>query len=997
MIGYRPSQRHLLLSIFILSGFAGLIYQSIWSHYIGLFLGHAAYAQALVLALFMGGMAIGAAWIARAGTRWRNLIRGYAAVELVIGVLGLAFHTLFVASVDLTYDTLIPAAGSPLLVAALKWGLAALLILPQTILLGMTFPLMSGGLIRRNPGQEGNLLGGLYFTNSLGAAIGALASAFVLIPSVGLPGTTMTAGLINVLVALLAWALAREPEPEAPQAAARSEVDPAGQGTLLRFVLWGTALSGAASFVYEITWIRMLAMAVGSTMQAFELMLASFIAGIALGGLWIRRRADASADPLRLAGWMQVGMGLAALLSLVFYANAFEWVGWLMGALARSEGGYAIYHLGTAGLAILIMLPAAFFAGTTLPLFTLALLRSGFGERSIGRVYAWNTMGSILGVFLAMHLLIPGLGLKLALCVAAAIDLAIGLVLLAARRERGRPPVRAWTAGAAAALSLLLAVTLVRFDPMQLASGVYRFGQSRLDPSTEVSYYRDGKTASISVVRSDDGVVSIATNGKSDASAGVAEGAAATDDEPTMIMAAALPLAMHANPRHIGVIGFGSGMTTHTLLADPRVERVDTVEIEAAMVEGARAFGPRSHRAYDDPRSRIILDDAKAYFAAQQSKYDLIISEPSNPWVSGVGALDSQEFYRFIPRQLDEGGLFVQWIHLYSMNDALVASVLNALTPEFEDYAAWLSNRSDLIIVASPRGALPAADYARLFDGLMAQDLQRAGIATADQLAYRKIADARLLRALGRQQGSQANSDFFPTLSVLAPRSRFLGEQADSLAFLSVADVPLLELLGVRSPLRAQALEGSFFLAEAAVFRARQMAAFAGGAPEHEFAKLALDLRAQLAQMKALATTCASTPESRRDLLTRLTHLAPKFAPYLPRTEVNDVWKSLGIHECAIQDESLRLALELHQSIGARDATAMRNAGEHWLALRAQGTAPEIAPLDALALLAADAGNAALGDLQRLREVEHRHGAPVSPSPINDHLRSMLYFLDDSP
>lgn len=986
-----PSQRHLLLAIFILSGFAGLIYQSIWSHYIGLFLGHAAYAQALVLALFMGGMAIGAAWIARAGTRWRNLIRGYAAVELVIGVLGLAFHTLFVASVDLTYDTLIPAAGSPLLVAALKWGLAALLILPQTILLGMTFPLMSGGLIRRNPGQEGNLLGGLYFTNSLGAAIGALASAFVLIPSVGLPGTTMTAGLINVLVALLAWALAREPEPEAPQAAARSEVDPAGQGTLLRFVLWGTALSGAASFVYEITWIRMLAMAVGSTMQAFELMLASFIAGIALGGLWIRRRADASADPLRLAGWMQVGMGLAALLSLVFYANAFEWVGWLMGALARSEGGYAIYHLGTAGLAILIMLPAAFFAGTTLPLFTVALLRSGFGERSIGRVYAWNTMGSILGVFLAMHLLIPGLGLKLALCVAAAIDLAIGLVLLAARREHGRPPVRAWTAGAAAALSLLLAVTLVRFDPMQLASGVYRFGQSRLDPSMEVIYYRDGKTASISVVRSDDGVVSIATNGKSDASAGVAEGAAATEDEPTMIMAAALPLAMHANPRHIGVIGFGSGMTTHTLLADPRVERVDTVEIEAAMVEGARAFGPRSHRAYDDPRSRIILDDAKAYFAAQQSKYDLIISEPSNPWVSGVGALFSQEFYRFIPRQLEEGGLFVQWIHLYSMNDALVASVLNALTPEFEDYAAWLSNRSDLIIVASPRGALPAADYARLFDGLMAQDLQRAGIATADQLAYRKIADARLLRALGRQQGAQPNSDYFPTLSVLAPRSRFLGEQADSLALLSVADVPLLELLGVRSPLRAQALEeGSFFLAEAATIRARRIAAFVNGAPAEN---LALDLRAHLTQMKALAADCRITPEFRGDVLVRLADLASKFVPYLPPAEADAVWDGLGLEECASQDEALRLALAMFRASGARDAEAMRNTGKRWLELRAADAYPEAAAMDETALLIALAGSTARGELRQVQELEQQYGSRIPPSRSIGPLRAMLYFL----
>src|SRR5690606_10341985 len=155
----RPSARLWLLAIFVLSGFAGLIYQSVWSHYLGLFLGHAAYAQALVLALFMGGMAVGSAWIARVGTRWRNLLRGYAWVELVIGLLGLSSLWAFTRATALGYDTLIPLLESARAVSVLKWGLPALLILPQTILLGMTFPLMSGGLIRRFPGQDGDALG----------------------------------------------------------------------------------------------------------------------------------------------------------------------------------------------------------------------------------------------------------------------------------------------------------------------------------------------------------------------------------------------------------------------------------------------------------------------------------------------------------------------------------------------------------------------------------------------------------------------------------------------------------------------------------------------------------------------------------------------------------------------------------------------------------------------------------------------------------------------
>lgn len=322
MSSYSPSRLNAFLAVFIVSGFAGLIYQSIWSHYLGLFLGHAAYAQALVLAIFMGGMAAGAALVARVGAGWGGLIRRYALIEAIIGVLALGFHWVFTGVLSLSYDTVIPLLGSPLLINSYKWLLAGLLILPQSVLLGMTFPLMSGGIIRRFPGADGNVLGGLYFTNSIGAAIGVLCSGFLILPWLGLNGAVLVAGSLNLLVALLAWLLAgREAEPVAPVMPASAQAAKVQEGRpLLKVVLLATFFSGAASFAYEIIWIRMLSLAVGSTLHAFELMLAAFIAGIALGGLWIRKRADRAKDPLRLVGWMQILMGLAALLSLVFYA-----------------------------------------------------------------------------------------------------------------------------------------------------------------------------------------------------------------------------------------------------------------------------------------------------------------------------------------------------------------------------------------------------------------------------------------------------------------------------------------------------------------------------------------------------------------------------------------------------------------------------------------------------------------------------------------------------
>lgn len=986
------SRQHVLLAVFVLSGFAGLIYQSIWSHYLGLFLGHAAYAQALVLALFMGGMAIGAAWIAKAGLRWRNLLRGYALVELVIGCFGLAFHFIFVHVLALGYEVLIPASSSPALASVLKWSMAAILILPQTILLGMTFPLMSGGLIRRYPGQDGVLLGGLYFTNSIGAAVGALVSVFLLLPLVGLPGTSMTAGLVNFVVAGLAWWLAREPETR-PAPALIQEDDSPQQGRLLRLVLWGTALSGAASFVYEIVWIRMLAMAVGSTMHAFELMLASFIAGIALGGLWVRKRADKAPDPLRLVGWMQVCMGLAALASLVLYANSFEWVGWLMRALALSTGGYALFNLGTATIAILIMLPAAFFAGTTLPLFTVTLLRAGFGERSIGRVYAWNTMGSILGVFLAFHLLIPMLGLKLALCVGALVDMIIGLLLLRLRVQSRPAMWRFAGAGLVVAVALALAITQVPFDPMRLASGVFRNGVSRLDPSNRVVFYRDGKTASVSVIVTSDGRGSIATNGKVDAGLTVAAGVGPTSDELTMVMAAALPLSLHPNPERIGIVGFGSGLTTHTSLGDPRVQRVDTIEIEAAMVQGAGSFAPRVYRAYTDPRSHIVIDDAKVYFASQKGDYDIIISEPSNPWVSGVGSLFSKEFYQFIPRQLKADGLFVQWVQLYEIDNRLVSSVLNALTPTFGDYAAWLSNGVDLIIIATPAQKLPPIDYTRVLSGVLGEELGYLGIERPEQLDFHKVADARTLRALGRLYGGVANSDYHPVLSLEAPRTRFMRRAASMFTGLPGLEQPTLEMLGIRAslPMDAVLAQSDLFSGEYVTVKARQRLAFLTGADSSP--GLGADERAKLAQLLVLAGQCPASGPMLGDLVTRLDHVAATTVPYLPNDRLAMLWSLPVWQACREANAVVDHALALVEGSSARDADAMRKAGEAWFALREGNAHPEAKPLDATALLTMLVAAASQEDWVAMCALDARLGQHAKPPGDGPDPRGLLRAL----
>lgn len=925
----------LLLVLFVLSGFSGLIYQSIWSHYLGLFLGHAAYAQSLVLALFMGGMALGAWLVAGYGERWRNLVRIYALVELVVGLFGLGFHWIFTSALGLSYDVIMPALGETWLVAIWKWLLAASLILPQTVLLGMTFPLMSGGVIRRWPDRDGRVLGGLYFTNSLGAAVGVLCAAFLLLPKVGMPGAMIAAGAINLIVASIAWWLSRGAEPAPlPTDKDRTVRDRSGRA-LLYVVLGATFLSSAASFAYEIIFVRMLSLAVGATLHAFELMLAAFIAGIALGAYWIRNRAETSSCPVKLASIMQIMMGLTALLALALYSTSFSWVGFLMDSLAQSEGGYGLFNLGTAAISILIMLPTAFFAGTTLPLFTVALLRDGQGEPSIGRVYAFNTVGAIVGVFGAVHVLIPLLGVKLALICAAMVDIAIGVFLIRWLADRRRDFVRVGAALAVMIGAMWVSVNLVVLDPLKLSSGVYRTGNVQLSPLDEVVFYRDGKTASVSVTAKFTGLLTIATDGKPDASMQTLEGMPPTADEPTMIMAGTLPFAYTQDFERAAVIGFGSGMTTHTLLSQSGLERVDTIEIEEQMVKGARWFGERVSRAYNDERSRIIIDDAKSFFSGQNQKYGIIVSEPSNPWISGVGALFAKEFYEFIPRHLSDGGLFVQWLQLYEIDERLVGSVLNALLPRFEDVHAYLANSGDLLMLASQRPLEANPEFERLVEGEQRLDLEHVGIDSGAHLAFRRVADKPLLEALARLYKNEANSYYSPILSLKAPSTRFQNLSPRQFVRLPYLDVPLLEWLGVRAVPSETAFMPQYghFPADDLANEAKWIAR----AITNPGSASALDLNEDLTEFAASVTATSQICAERSNETTglwiggRLKVLVNRVLPYLPPQGLEGVLINPAWLECEQLPQGVGQAVALVEAYAARDVVRMETKARQWL------------------------------------------------------------------
>ncbi len=789
-----------LYALFFLSGAAGLMYESIWTRYLALLVGHSAYAQILVLTIFLGGMAIGSFAVGRYSERVRNPLIWYAIVETAIGLLGILFHPVFRAVSAAAYDSIFPAlVASPGAQVTVKWLLAAILILPQSILLGATFPLISAGILRLWNERPGAVLSWLYASNSFGAAVGVLVAGFYLVSRFDFPGTLIFAAMLNFLAAAITTALVVQRK-ETPPATSRVP-HPANPSPLIanRQILLGAAFGTAvASFTYEIAWIRMLSLVLGSATHSFELMLSAFILGLALGALWVSKRADRWQEPVRALGIVQCAMGVLAVATMPLYIASFTWISDLIDVFAKTSPGYDGFTIARYGICLVIMLPATFCAGMTLPLITRILYRNGADEAAIGEVYAANTTGSIVGVILAGLLLLPLLGVKFLLITGAAMDVAVGLILLAVAIPRATSSRRLITAAAIASLLVLIAASTIRFDQTLLGSGVYRFGGLPSPGEFVTTFYKDGRTATVTVRRTSDSTLVLSTNGKPDASVGV-DWLSATgrskkrtlrDDVSTQILLPLIAMAHAPHARTAAVIGQGSGMTSHFLLGSPNLQQLSTIEIEPEMIRASTAFRPVNRRVFTDRRARFVIDDARSYFAGAGHRFDLIVSEPSNPWVSGVAGLFTTEFYSRIEGYLAKDGVFAQWMHLYEMNDSLVLSMLAAVQQNFRAYDVYLTDDSDIVVIATNADSVPAADWGVSEWPMIAEDLRQVTSLTPASLNALHLASSAVLGPLVRQV--RPNSDFAPILDLNGEKARYLLTDASGFENLNASpfDIP---------------------------------------------------------------------------------------------------------------------------------------------------------------------------------------------------------------
>jgi len=803
----------------LLSGVAGLVYQVAWARYLSILLGNTSYGVVAVLVAFMGGLALGNAWLGRYADRLKRPLSLYGWLEIGIAAYGIFFPFYFEVC-QTAYNGLASrfVPGSPWLLA-LKFLFSFAAILIPATLMGGTLPILTR-LVTRSLGELRGRVAGLYFVNSLGAVAGVLIGDFWWIPAHGLEVTLLGAATLNALVGILALLVhsglrGAEGHISTTPSATASPEDELFTPFELRLAIAAAGISGFVAMLYEVVWTRLLALALGSSTHAFSIMLVTFIAGIATGawliGRWhgLRRSFDAF-------GWIELALALALLGSMSFY-HLLPYGFYRLGSLlARSPENHVVYQLLQFLVCFSVMFGPALLLGMTLPLAsrvaTSELARTG---RSVGVVFSVNTVGTVLGAALSGLVLFPWLGLAPTLALGVALNLAIALMVLLRRSPR----IRLLTVVGVPLLVLaLVSYATSVLDPKwdrAFAMGLWRFRgkPATLDEfltrmrSIQLNYHRDGAGSTVAVVSNRIGTngteqIDLRVNGKTDASS--------HGDLPTQLLSGHIPLLLHTNATDALVVGIGSGITCGAVLSHPEVERLDVVEISPEVYHAARTwFAPYNNGALDHPRSRVIIDDAKAFLKTAGRQYDVIVTEPSNPWMAGVSGVFSMEYYETCRASLKPGGIIAQWVQVYETDDTAIQTVIGTFGSAFPHFSVWQTLPGDLLLVGSLQPTSKDLDriQRRFQQPTVLKDLQRADVFSLPALLALQLVSEENGAFLVHPD-TVRHSDYFPRLEYIAERAFFAQGET---AFLAEFDERLLRrsttLLGRyldRKPLTVQ-------------------------------------------------------------------------------------------------------------------------------------------------------------------------------------------------
>jgi spermidine synthase len=757
--------RYIILVFFFLTGLAALLTQTVCASLLYTWLGYAAFAQVFVLVFYMAGMAWGATKASKTTGSPAKHLKVFGLISIFSGLFGLLAVPILQAASSISAHL----GNNEWFIHLYRYLIGILLVIPPSFLSGYSFPVMLKA-IGAIPNQH--LAPKIYGLNALGGVMGALLAGFYLIGNIPHDSILLLVAFTFCSVGIGSLLISNKWKPEP-----RNVQNHEASGQLLKKLYILAFASGVAAFAMQVSLLRLLTLILGSSFRSFEILLAVYIAGMASGSF-----ATVKHPPKKVIRFALIMAPLAGVLTLSLYEFLVKTMASALTAITRTEEGWVVYNFVTMFISSILVFLPAFFMGMLLP-----ALISESPKATQGKTYAINALGCGIGALLAQQIGFPLLGVWHTLMLAMVFLLVMASLTLSKKLTKPSPlPL---------VIAFLIAGVFLLYispDHSVLNAGVFRTGRST--NSSAILFNQDGKTASVAITLSNDKNMTLLINGKPDAAIGM--GNKPGPDEPVEILLAALPLSLTQTPDNVFVIGLGSGLTAHTALCDSRVKTLEVAEIEPAVIEASRNFGHRVAKAYYDPRCTIKTGDARLLLANERKKYDLIISEPSNPWVNGMGNLFTKAFYSTVKARLTSQGVFTQWMHLYESDVRLVALVIKSLAQVFPHYSIYFADDSNILIVAGNQ-AIAGFPSDKIFkSNELKLNLGRIGILSANDLAFRKLGSSNWLNAYFANLdtwGASYNSEYKPLLETKAIKARFLEQNVEELHQIYASLTPVFE------------------------------------------------------------------------------------------------------------------------------------------------------------------------------------------------------------
>ena len=734
--------RVFVAAILLLTGAAGLIYEVAWQRFLGVLVGVDHAATAATLAVFLGGLSLGYAICGGLSARSSRPLATYAWLEIAIAVWGLAFPWTFSVTESVSR---VWSFSPPLGLIAGSLGAAVPLILIPAMLMGATVPFMTRGLATSLSGLTATHAR-VYGLNTLGAVAGALGAGFVILPAWGPNGAVRLAAALNLAAAAMLFAL---PQTRVAVATGEApEADPPSSPP--RFPMWTLGalalLSGVATMAQETALIRLLGLAVGGTPFVFALIVAAFVAAIAVGSLVVSRLPAIPPRALFLTC-----AGSSAVWLLLF--PTYDTWPWLAHAMRFAIGGSGLGFGSYFALVWLVLLVAVFFAvapmGAVLPLAFHERRATVPGSgRVSGRLLAWSALGSLVGSVGGGILLYYVVDLPRVLLVA---PLLAAVMALLSARAAGR--AARFAAVTLIALTVCAFIWRPGFARQRLAMGTYRIhqvtpytfsGPGRFQVERMVNrnliHQEDGPLDSVAVVEAPawdlpmPRPLEIYINAKSDSNT--------LSDHDTLRLSAHLPMLLAGSGRRALVIGQGTGVTLGELTLWPELTNIDMVEVSPSVARTLPLFRSQTHDAGNDRRVRVHIRDARFFLRLHGEPWDVIVSEPSNLWVGSNDLLFTDAFFRSIASRLAPDGVLLQWVHLYETDPAAICSVVATMGATFPDLTAFRGTKGDWLVVASrglPEGAEARARARWAEHPELRASMAELGIKGFDELWSRRV------------------------------------------------------------------------------------------------------------------------------------------------------------------------------------------------------------------------------------------------------------------